>query len=495
MDCILKVFALEESDIVRKEIVKLLLPSYMKPGLKPDEVIRRIIVMGRESETAALSFHHIVITENLISVGNAVQHAKSLVLAVYKTLRSLEEVDGCETDEAMSLCAEATICESFIRPVRDETSEKFELWNSSHLLLNCLVVMWFPLRLILDNEKYAKENENLRRLITKLFKFAFLRYRNTPILEAIMHLGKTLDDWKEGRVLVLQELLQNDSLDDEKAAIYLEAATSWDFLALLKFIDDAFETVKREVCEDSPPKKRERKSKLTADAFNRSLLYLDRIIKQPEMKHDLEHNYPIYLSRYCKALTSLRQLIMENILQKRLRFSTFTFTFENIICGIRTQYILAVMILTGSKQDEEELLKNMRDDVKWLKESVVPEFLTDLTDEQLDIMIKVFETYIGLWTQQLKTYNTPFAFRAELYDVQWIDNMKNSRGAVRLLVVVIELFKNLIITAKIAEAWLSIYSTLNSCGLLTSNIIAEQAKIIADIVLEGFLVTNKNVLV
>lgn len=53
-----------------------------------------------------------------------------------------------------------------------------------------------------------------------------------------MHLGKTLDDWKEGRVLILQELMQNCSLDEDKATVYLEAAISWDFLALLKFIDD-----------------------------------------------------------------------------------------------------------------------------------------------------------------------------------------------------------------------------------------------------------------
>ncbi|VDN89055.1 unnamed protein product [Brugia pahangi] len=497
MDRILKVFALEESGMVRKEIAKLLLPSYIKPRLSPDEVIRRIIVMGRESEIAALSFHHIIITENLMSIEHAVQHAKSLVLAVYKTLRSLEGIDACETDDAMSICSEATVCETFIEPIQDETNEKFELWRSSHLLLNCLVVMWLPLRLTLDDEKYVKENENLQRLLTKLFKFAFLRYRNTSILEAMMHLGKTLDNWKEGRVLVLQEMLQNCSLDDEKAAIYLEAATSWNFLAILKFIGDAFETVKQEVCNDSPLKKRGKKSELPSDAFNRDL-------------------------------TLLRQLIMESIFQQRYRFSTFTFTFENIIRGIRIQYILAVMIFTGSRKDDEEFLENIQDDVKWLKESIIP-VLTDLTDKQLDMMIEVCETYIYLWTQQLRTYNTPFAFRAELCDVQWIDNIKNSHGADQLLVVVIELFRNLIITAatsneltelimtdtsisifkyvvacskslsgcfdrkKTAEAWLSIYNTLSSCRLLTSNIITEHAKIIADLVLEEFLKMNKNV--
>lgn len=50
--------------------------------------------------------------------------------------------------------------------------------------------MWLPLRLTLDEEKYAKENENLRRLLTKLFKFAFLRYRvskdwKAPILDEL----------------------------------------------------------------------------------------------------------------------------------------------------------------------------------------------------------------------------------------------------------------------------------------------------------------------
>ncbi|VDK67533.1 unnamed protein product [Onchocerca ochengi] len=520
MDRILKVFALEESDIVRKEIAKLLLPSYTKPGLSPDEVIRRIIVMGRESEIAALSFHHIIVAENLMTIEHAVQHAKSLVLAIYKALRSLNGIDGYETDEAMSVCSDTTTCETFVEPVQDklcnllicisvqrlnkleeqhslychslirstnglnenfygnlcmtsqlmydlvlalslatygldvwanEASEKFKLWHSSRLLLNCLVVMWLPLRLILDDKKYAKENENLRRLLTKLFKFAFLHYRNASILEAVMHLGKTLDDWKEGKILVLQELLQSCSLDDEKATVYLEAAISWDFLALLKFIDDAFGTVRREIYGDSPPRKRDKKSKIPNDAFNRSLLYLGRMMKQPEIKHQLEHNYIVYVSRYWKvrtALTSLRQLIMENILQKKLRFFSFTLTFGNIISGIRMQYILAVMVLTGNeKDDEEELLKTMQDDVDWLKESIMPQFLADLTDEQLDMVIKVCETYICLWTQQLRTYNTPLAFRLALCDVQWIDNIKKSRGAVQLLASVIELFRNLIITA------------------------------------------------
>ncbi|VBB30199.1 unnamed protein product [Acanthocheilonema viteae] len=217
-------------------------------------------------------------------------------------------------------------------------------------------------------------------------------------------------------------------------------------------------------------------------------------MKQPEIRYHLEHNYAIYVFKYYEDLTSLRQLIMENILQKRFRSSNLTFTFESIIRGIRMQYILAVMILTNNKKDgEEELLKNMQDDVKWLKESVMPEFLTDLTDDQFDMMIKVCETYIYLWTQQLKTYNTPFAFRAELCDIQWIDNMKSSRGAIKLLTAMIELFKNLIVSANAAEGWLSICNTLNSCNLLTSNSIAEQAKIIADLVLKEFLETNKEV--
>lgn len=46
---------------------------------------------------------------------------------------------------------------------------------------------------------------------------------------------------------------------------------------------------------------------------------------------------------------------------------------------------------------------------------------------------------------------------------------------------------------KIAETLLCIYSTLNSCKLLTSNLIAEQVKIIADLILDEFFKTNKNV--
>uniref|UniRef100_A0A915PHR5 Uncharacterized protein n=1 Tax=Setaria digitata TaxID=48799 RepID=A0A915PHR5_9BILA len=528
MDCILKVFALEKSLAVRKEIAKLLLPSYIKPGLSPDEVIRRIIVMGRESEVAALSFHQIIISESLIKVESAVQHAKSLVLAVYKALRSLEGMDGCETDETISMCPEMTICETFAEP--NERNEKFEVWNSSHLLLNCLVTMWLPLHIILDNEKYAKENENLRRLLTKLFRFAFLRFRNTSILEAVMHLGKTLDNWKEGRILVFQELLQNCNLDDQKATIYLEAAARWDFLALLKFIDDSFDVVKREVHGDSPPKKREKKMKLSDDLFGRSLLYLDRIVKHPEMRHRLEQNYAVYVCKYYKALTSLRRLIMAKILQKTFQFSTFTLTFENIIHGIRMQYILAIMILSSNRKDyeKEELLKNIQDDVKWMKESIIPRFVMDFPDDQFDMLINICETYICLWTQQLKTYDAPLAFKVELCDIHWIEMIKMSHCPVRLLLIAIEMFRNLIVAAavndelkeipvmslpisilkyitsfsmskrinfeykKAAESWLSIYNILNNCRFLTSEVIGEQAKIVADLILREILEINKS---
>lgn len=51
----------------------------MKPELNPDEVIRRIIVMGRQSEIAALSFHHIIIAENLISIERAGLYISILV--------------------------------------------------------------------------------------------------------------------------------------------------------------------------------------------------------------------------------------------------------------------------------------------------------------------------------------------------------------------------------------------------------------------------------
>lgn len=51
-------------------------------------------------------------------------------------------------------------------------------------------------------------------------------------------------------------------------------------------------------------------------------------------------------------------------------------------------------------QDDEELLRNMQDDVKWLKESVMPEFLTNLTDEQLNMVIKVCEVKKCLCSQK-----------------------------------------------------------------------------------------------
>ncbi|VDN26457.1 unnamed protein product [Gongylonema pulchrum] len=204
------------------KIVKLLLPSYIKESLSPDEVINRILVMGAQCEAAAWSFHRIIITENLISVERAV-----------------EGRDGGSAEVDETICSEFSMCETFIEPNQDDKSEKSEIWRSSLVLLNCLAVMWLPLRIKLEDKKYAKENEQLRRLLNKLFKLAFLRYRNTSAIEAIMQLGKTLDFWEQAKIMVLQELFHSCSLENEdRARMYLETAASWDFNALLKFVDE-----------------------------------------------------------------------------------------------------------------------------------------------------------------------------------------------------------------------------------------------------------------
>ncbi|VDN19668.1 unnamed protein product [Gongylonema pulchrum] len=44
---------------------------------------------------------------------------------------------------------------------------------------------------------------------------------------------------------------------------------------------------------------------------------------------------------------------------------------------------------------------------------------------------------------------------------------------------------------KIAEAWLAVYGVLKNCGLLTQGILAEQAKIVANVILSEFVLINK----
>ncbi|VDN37673.1 unnamed protein product, partial [Gongylonema pulchrum] len=104
------------------------------------------------------------------------------------------------------------------------------------------------------------------------------------------------------------------------------------------------------------------------------------------------------------------------------------------------------MILNENNEEEEEdLLLRMQNDVKWLKESVMPEFDTDLTDRQKDMLTQVVETFLSLWTEQLSVHDMSDAFRAELYDLNWIDAMKQSCAAPQLLTTVLTMFKNLII--------------------------------------------------
>ncbi|VDN37699.1 unnamed protein product [Gongylonema pulchrum] len=87
----------------------------------------------------------------------------------------------------------------------------------------------------------------------------------------------------------------------------------------------------------------------------------------------------------------------------------------------------------------------MQNDVKWLKELVMPEFDADLTDRQKDMLTQVVETFLSLWTEQLSVHDMSDAFRAELYDLNWIDAMKQSCAAPQLLATVLAMLKNLII--------------------------------------------------
>lgn len=62
-----------------------------------------------------------------------------------------------------------------------------------------------------------------------------------------------------------------------------------------------------------------------------------------------------------------------------------------IFCLFVIEKSSVYVCLLFQDDEEEELLKNMQDDVKWLKETIMPEFFMDLTDGQVDMIVKITE--------------------------------------------------------------------------------------------------------
>ncbi|VDN01860.1 unnamed protein product [Thelazia callipaeda] len=502
---ILKVFAVEESGIVRKEITKVLLRWCMKSGFSPDQVIHRIIVMGKESETAALFFHYIIVAKDLVPVERAVQHAKALVLAVYKALRSLRKTEDSKTNETFCEFSEEVLCETF--------SESAE------------AVMWIPLRMTLEKGSYTKDNENLRRLFVKLFKFIFLHYRNTQLLEGIMQLKRTLHSSMEEE-LAISELIQSCH-GDENQAVYTHEIIYSDLLSSFKYIDEVFDNLRREL-SDEMPRRLEKKMKLPDDSVSRALSRLKNIIKRAEVENNLMQNHPTHIKQYCKDLGCLKQLLWANFPQNIYKFPCVTLTFENIIEGIRIHYLLALMMLTYDKKGGTKLMIDIEDDLKNFKSNWMPYVLLHSSKEGKDMLIIICETYIDLWTMCLRIYDTPLEFRTQLCDNNLIDNINKCDGAVKLFETVLEMFKNLVITTvknddrekvpvthllepillymiscskseqvdfdqkTVADSWSTIYSILVNYGL-TKTVIERQAEIITNFILNELSEVNGDV--
>lgn len=73
------------------------------------------------------------------------------MLAVYKTLRSLEGMDGCEIDETISMCSEVTMCEAFIEPVQSKILNLLLVLVKSHLFSKknlYFTIIWMQLEIV-----------------------------------------------------------------------------------------------------------------------------------------------------------------------------------------------------------------------------------------------------------------------------------------------------------------------------------------------------------
>ncbi|VDK42173.1 unnamed protein product [Anisakis simplex] len=316
MNTILQCFGVEEADSVKKQITKLLFQSFKPDQSHPDELIRRIIFMGNTTRMGALYFHGIMITAKLITVEQALEHAQTLAIAIYKALRAL-----CGKADSLPLTQNETMNEtigSIAAQIDSDSNEEAQNWRNTSILLDCLIAMLIPLREQLLETDCPTERIRMMNILSKLFKMLFKHFLNTSLFDSLMLLGSLLDEQSDISAVVIKDLFSHQLVDEKRILLYLQLASAWNFGKLLDIVHSGLQIITTS-CQ-ATGNQCKRKQNNVECSISRALLCLEHMLCQMAMQSKLIAEHEVYLQTFYRKDEEMCLQINKDIEQDAVWF-------------------------------------------------------------------------------------------------------------------------------------------------------------------------------
>uniref|UniRef100_A0A915B1X8 Condensin complex subunit 1 n=1 Tax=Parascaris univalens TaxID=6257 RepID=A0A915B1X8_PARUN len=450
MKLILQCFEVEESESVRKQITRLLFPSFMSMAVDADETIRRIIFMGAITRNGALSFHHLIVTMKLITVEQALEHVQMLAIVLCKLLRPLSSPNASSRstgDSKIPMPSSASATPVIVDADEKDESEGAQQWRSCTLLLECLVVMWMALRKRIQGDSLKIERTRTTNILSKLFRMLFIGFKNSSIIESIMALGSTLSEQADVSVVVLRELLSGEPIDESRLSCYLEVASSWRFSCVLDYVHSGLHAVASLTNGSRISIKRAKRRNCSQKcSLSRALRYLEVVLKSPTMQQNLIANHYTQMEMFHTALLPLNNII--EIKVDDASGNVFKDRCQQISDGVilrayEIRHTLSIIILNTLEDEEkrrqmEELLE---EDAAWIVNTLMVKLVSHEEPDEALFLVHFCQDALRLFSYHLGTYPHSTRFKRIVADSIVVLTSKKTPAV--FIISVLKTLKNL----------------------------------------------------
>ncbi|KAH7721585.1 Protein CAPG-2 [Aphelenchoides avenae] len=377
---------IEPSRAVQVEIVRLLYPLYISStkvdgAFNVGRAYRVFEGLARMNRRAALHFHRLIFTENMIKLEDAVLYLRSLMMTLATNLFGAHDLNST-TQSNIGVPADGGIPE---RPVDQQVLKT---------MLDCMIVLWVSMQTTLAKKDHAKDEAALQKIMAK-FMSKLIKYEQENdsamvMIDSALTIASFLPsehkDSKDCRAFI-RKALESEPDGTELFPHYLEAYATMDFDDLLEIVRKALDNLRKAIdnavtssqkdsdtasassSTDSPPRKRPHvdKAKLI-----RPLRILDLLLASPVHQGKLVRDGVECLEAYCETLKRVCRK-MDTILQDR----TSLVGTEVMLVAYETYTVLSILSNKASSAEPNEGGDNLDDS------DAVPQTI-DLLEQELD---------------------------------------------------------------------------------------------------------------
>ncbi|GMT11728.1 hypothetical protein PFISCL1PPCAC_3025, partial [Pristionchus fissidentatus] len=247
MDDVMARLECETSDVVRRELVKMVIFSFFPSNANADELVLRTAKLVTFGRNAALAVHRLIVQLELYTLDDAVAHIKNLAVVVYKNWRKgvpesdeLASLEGDTGDVSLfntSALSNTSIADASALAIPTLDGEREAIFQRDKNIMECAVVLWASIAKDLKKPGNEKLKVICDKLMAKIFKKLFASFRQTSLLGTVMCVGSLLPSslLEEYSIQVLA-LLKEKTVEEEILEPYLEAGASWRIADLIKIV-------------------------------------------------------------------------------------------------------------------------------------------------------------------------------------------------------------------------------------------------------------------